>query len=143
MQPLYLHFNLSPSHSRSMPGPPSSMAVLTRSLHPIGVQKSFCIGFHGLLPLSPRRVRNMRSAYDHPEVIDSYLAKEAGHNFHLATSSSLRLSPFGVTLKCSQPNKWHLIIDILLMTTLAQCTTPSNTALWSTRSTTSSSSWRS
>lgn len=56
MQPLYLHFNLSfssPSYSRSMPGPPSSMVALTRSLHPIGVQKSFCIGFHGLLPLSP------------------------------------------------------------------------------------------
>ena len=66
-------------------------------------------------PSPPRRVRNMHSAYDHPEVINSHLAKEAGHNFHLATTfSSLRLSPFGIIPKCSQQNKWHLIIDLSL-----------------------------
>ena len=85
-----------------------------------GLQQGFCISFQGASPLSsPQRVRNMHSAYDHPEVIESYLAKEVvlqriiSIPYHLALSfPSLRLSPFGVIPKRSQPNKWHLIVDL-------------------------------
>ena len=85
-----------------------------------GLQQGFRIGFQGPTPLtSPRRVRNMRSAYDHPEVIESYLAREVGLQriisipHHLAPSfPSLRLSPFGVIPKRNQSNKWRLIVDL-------------------------------
>ena len=63
----------------------------------------------------------MCSAYNHPEVIESYLAKEVGLQriisipHHLAPSfPSLCLSLFGVIPKCSQPNKWCLIVDLSL-----------------------------
>ena len=60
----------------------------------------------------------MRSAYDHPEAIESYLAKVGLQRIisiphHLALSfPSLHLSPFGVIPKRSQPNKWRLIVDL-------------------------------
>ena len=59
----------------------------------------------------------MRSAYEHPEVADSYLTKESNLQRILPISSpptfpQLRVSPFGVIPKRSQPNKWRLIVDL-------------------------------
>lgn len=54
----------------------------------LSLQDGFCIGFNGASSYpTHRRVRNMRSAYKQPEVVDSYLTKESNLQRILPISS--------------------------------------------------------
>ena len=66
-----------------------------------------------------RAKRNLRSAYEHPGVIEAYLTREVelGRIIRLSTDvalclSNLQISPFGVIPKRNCPNKWRLIVDL-------------------------------
>ncbi|CAB3988531.1 Hypothetical predicted protein [Paramuricea clavata] len=59
----------------------------------------------------------MRSASDHPEVVDAYLFSELAARCVAGPFTSppvplLRVSPFGVIPKNHQPGKWRLILDL-------------------------------
>ena len=72
-----------------------------------------------LLPLfNPQSSRkNMKSALQHAEVIDDYLAKEAQERrvagpFTRSVVPNAHVSRFGAIPKAHQPNKWRLIVDL-------------------------------
>ncbi len=80
-----------------------------------GLQQGFRIGFAYSNPLSPA-TRNMRSAYDHPEVIDEYIAHESRAGRFVGPLSpretqGIHISRFGVIPK-GHTGKWHLITDL-------------------------------
>ena len=82
-----------------------------------GIREGFCLGFDRSSRCHPA-TRNLRSAYEHPEIIDAYLDKEAGLGWairftKLAASSlpELTISPIGVIPKRNRSNKWRLIVD--------------------------------
>ena len=87
-----------------------------------GIRDGFRIGYgHSSLnlvnPILHFSGRNLRSAADHPGVIQNYLHSElaAGRVTGPMVSplpSSTRTSPFGVIPKKHQPNKWRLIVDL-------------------------------
>ena len=63
--------------------------------------------------------RNMRSAYEHPDVVRKYLDREVQLQrlFPLTTEemlaeSRMQISPFGVIPKRGQEGKWRLIVDL-------------------------------
>ena len=61
--------------------------------------------------------RNMRSALEHPDVVDDYLAEEcrSGHvlgPFRLLPAPALVVSRFGVIPKSGKENRWRLIVDL-------------------------------
>ena len=63
--------------------------------------------------------RNLRPAYEHPQVITSYLQREVnlGRMQIIPTGSQLappllQLSPFGAFPKKYKPDKWRLIVDL-------------------------------
>ena len=63
------------------------------------------------------RASNMRSATDHPDVVDEYLRTELAAGrlagpFIAPPLRSLHVSPFGVIPKNHQPGKWRLILDV-------------------------------
>ena len=62
------------------------------------------------------RASNMRSATDHPDVVDEYLRTELAAGrlagpFIAPPLRSLHVSPFGVIPKNHQSGKWRLILD--------------------------------
>ena len=81
-----------------------------------GITSGFRIGFgygnHSLHPTG----KNLRSAYDHPEVVDSYLQNEVSLNrvaeLTPATLPWLQVNSFGVIPKPHKPGKWRLIVDL-------------------------------
>jgi len=83
-----------------------------------GIQHGFHIGFQGNTQ-GRRAKRNLRSAYEHPEVIDAYLAREVDlrrvvrlHPTAAHALPNLRISPIGVIPKRNRPNKWRLIVEL-------------------------------
>ena len=59
----------------------------------------------------------MRSAFDHPSVIDAYLENEVSCGrvagpFSSPPFTDLHISRFGVVPKNNQPGKWRLILDL-------------------------------
>ena len=83
-----------------------------------GIQRGFRIGCQGN-SRGHRAKRNLHSAYEHPEIIDAYLAREVNSHrvvrLPLAVAHSiptLRISPIGVIPKHNRPNKWRLIVDL-------------------------------
>ena len=61
--------------------------------------------------------RNMALALLNPQVIDNYLQLEVRTGrmvgpFGQPPLPVLHLSRFGVTPKCHQPGKWHLVMDL-------------------------------
>ena len=82
-----------------------------------GIQHGFRVGFlPELVRLHSRHV-NMRSASEHPDVIDAYLSAELAARrlaapFDSPPWPSLHISPFGVIPKNRQPGKWRLILDL-------------------------------
>ena len=59
----------------------------------------------------------MRSAFDHPSVIDAYLQNEVSCGrvagpFSTPPFTDLHISRFGVVPKNNQPGKWCLILDL-------------------------------
>ncbi len=77
-----------------------------------GICQGFRIGFHSRSACR-RAKRNLRSTYEHPEVVDAYLSQE----LHLqrvirvppsaaCTFPNLQISPIGVIPKRNRPGKW-------------------------------------
>ena len=63
--------------------------------------------------------RNRYSAYERPDVISKYLAREVGLGRMTPLPSApalappfLQLSPFGAIPKKNRPDKWRLIVDL-------------------------------
>ena len=83
-----------------------------------GIRDGFRIGFsHHHSSLSTIPSRNLRSASEHPAVIQAYLNAEIAAGrvvgpMPLPLPPSTHISPFGVIPKKHQPNKWRLIVDL-------------------------------
>ena len=85
-----------------------------------GLTNGFHIGYqystnHTSTPL--RRKQNMRSADQHPTVVQMYLESEQSAGRIIgplkgATQEMTHISPFGVIPKHHQPGKWSLILDL-------------------------------
>ena len=82
-----------------------------------GIQYGFRIGFnYSLQNLKPHK-KNLRSATEHPSVVDAYIQNELSQNrlAHIKDPSSLpwyQPSAFGVIPKRHKPGKWRLIVDL-------------------------------
>ena len=83
-----------------------------------GITCGFRIGVTEECRLRPSR-RNLKSAYDHTEVVSEYLEREVSLSrlsiLPPATSPvplQLQISPFGVIPKKHRPDKWRLIVDL-------------------------------
>ena len=79
-----------------------------------GFSKGFSIGYKG--PLISHRPLNLRSAIDHPDVIDTYIAAEccSGHTagpFPAPPFPSFNVSPLGAVPK-KHSGKWRLILNL-------------------------------
>ena len=82
-----------------------------------GIAHSFSSGFDPSRVALRSSLRNMRSATDHPDVIDKYLATEIAKScvagpFATPLFPNLHCSPFGVIPKKGQPGKWQLILHL-------------------------------
>ena len=82
-----------------------------------GIAHGFSSGFDPSRAALRSSLRNMRSATDHPDVIDEYLATEIAKSrvagpFATPPFPNLHCSPFGVIPKKGQPRKWRLILDL-------------------------------
>ena len=81
-----------------------------------GLRFGFKLGFSPSQSLKPAK-RTKPSAYEHPSVIDEYLATEVSLERVASPFASppfplLHVSSFGVIPKKGQPGKWHLIVDL-------------------------------
>ena len=81
-----------------------------------GIKKGFRLGCVNPVTLKSAP-RNKVSAYQHPRVVDAYLANEVrlGHVMGLFSSppiQNLHISSFGVIPKKGQPGKWRLTVDL-------------------------------
>ena len=81
-----------------------------------GIAHGFSSGFDASRVALRSSLRNMRSATEHPDVIDEYLATEIAKGrvagpFATPPFLNLHCSPFGVIPKKGQPGKWRLILD--------------------------------
>ena len=77
-----------------------------------GFRIGFGYGNHSLRPTG----KNLRSAYDHPKVVDLYLQNEVSLNrvaeLTPATLPWFQVNSFGVIPKPHKPGKWRLIVDL-------------------------------
>ena len=83
-----------------------------------GIQEGFRIGFEVSRPYRSSN-RNMKSAHEHPNAVQTYLDREASLRriFPLTQEEAraeerIQISPFGVIPKRGKPGKWRLIIDL-------------------------------
>ncbi len=84
-----------------------------------GIQQGLRIGFQGSWAQLRSYGRNMRSAGEHPEAVETYIAYEV-QAAHLewvgltdrADRGGVHCSPFGVILKKGGGNRWRLIVDL-------------------------------
>ena len=81
-----------------------------------GIAHGFRIGFdYRNASLRPAR-KNMSSAYDHPDQVDSYLRNEISQGRIVSLPPPnlprFQLSAFGVIPKKHKPDKWRLIVDL-------------------------------
>ena len=81
-----------------------------------GLRFGFKLGFSPSQSLKPAK-RNKPSAYEHPSVIDEYLATEVSSGRVAGPFASppvplLHVSSFGVIPKKGQRGKWRLIVDL-------------------------------
>ena len=82
-----------------------------------GIQFGFHVGWEPQRESLRFWASNMRSATDHPNVVDEYLRTELAAGrlaapFIAPPLRSLHVSPFGVIPKNHQPGKWCLILDL-------------------------------
>ena len=83
-----------------------------------GIRQGLRIGFNRRLGSAPRACRwNIRSAYEHPEVVSQYLAQECRAArvlgpFLASPVAQLQISNFGVIPKRHQPGRWRLILNL-------------------------------
>ena len=79
------------------------------------ISNGFRIGFSGTNLQSAKK--NLKSATDHPEVVDIYLQHELSLGrmsgpYPTSTYPDMHISRFGVIPKNHQPDKWRLITDL-------------------------------
>lgn len=82
-----------------------------------GLQEGFRIGYNAPRGQLRPAKRNIPSSYEHPEVVDKYLANECKLGRVLGPwltppPCPIHISRFGVIPKKSQPGKWRLIVDL-------------------------------
>ena len=82
-----------------------------------GLRDGFQVGFETPSVSLWSSSSNMRSAFDHPSVIDAYLENEVSCGrvagpFSSPPFTDLHISRFGVVPKSNQPGKWRLILDL-------------------------------
>ncbi|CAB4003429.1 Hypothetical predicted protein [Paramuricea clavata] len=82
-----------------------------------GIRLGFRVGWEPDRVSLRSRTSNMRSASDHPDVVDAYLSSELAARRVAGPFTSppvplLHVSPFGVIPKNHQPGKWRLILDL-------------------------------
>ena len=104
-----------------------------------GMKEGFRIGFRYADCVCKRAGSNMKSAADHPEVVDRYLATEVeqGRVVPLDQEAlpACQVSRIGVIPK-SQPGRWRLIVDLShpkggqSMMALSQNYAPYHTLQW-------------
>ena len=81
-----------------------------------GISEGFRIGFDHSQKLRSAK-RNMRSATEHPDIVQKYLCEEMQEGrvagpFQPGEVTGLHISRFGVIPKRHQTGKWRLIIDL-------------------------------
>ena len=81
-----------------------------------GLLQGFRLGFNPGFSLQSAK-KNKASAYQHPEIVDAYLANEVALGrvagpFHSPLLPNLHINSFGVIPKKGQPHKWRLILDM-------------------------------
>ena len=81
-----------------------------------GLRFGFRLGFNKP-PCLKSAKKNKQSAFQHPKVIDEYLANEVSLGrvagpFQSPPFPNLHVSSFGVIPKKGQPGKWRLIVDL-------------------------------
>ena len=85
-----------------------------------GIQNGFRIGIPTGFQCTPRP-RNLRSALEHPDVVQAYLDREvrlgrmarlAHEDMAAVTTLGLQISPCGVIPKRNRPDKWRLIVNL-------------------------------
>ena len=81
-----------------------------------GIRNGFRIGFNATQPLTSSN-KNMRSAQDHPEVVEKQLLSDCSQGYMLGPFDREQLPPvhtsrIGVIPKKHQPDKWCLIVDL-------------------------------
>ena len=82
-----------------------------------GIRDGFRVGFVPERVVLRPSLRNLKSASQHPDVIDKYLSAEVAHRrvagpYPYPPLPFLQTSPFGVIPKRHQPGKWRLILDL-------------------------------
>ena len=82
-----------------------------------GITRGFRIGYCYPYSTLKSSRKKTKSALQHAEVIDDYLAKEAQERrvagpFTRSVVPNAHVSRFGVIPKAHQPNKWRLIVDL-------------------------------
>ena len=82
-----------------------------------GIEHGFSSGFDPSQVILQSSLRNMKSAAEHPDVIDVYLSNEVAKGrvagpFATLPFPHLQCSPFGVIPKKGPPGKWRLILDL-------------------------------
>ena len=81
-----------------------------------GISQGFRLGFNNPTFSLKSACRNLSSAYEHPEVVDEYLAAEIAQcriagPFEKLPNSEIHISRFGVIPK-KHSQKWRLIVDL-------------------------------
>lgn len=77
-----------------------------------GLRDGFQIGFLYEKSKQKKTLKNMQSAYEHPEVVSSYLQKECKEVQVVGPlHPEVKISLFGVILK-KQPGAWRVILDL-------------------------------
>ena len=80
-----------------------------------GIANGFRIGVPSSFTNTPVH-RNLRSAQEHPEIIQEYLDREEAlgriQRIEVTGADRFQVSPCGVIPKKSRPDKWRLIIDL-------------------------------
>ena len=107
-----LHPDAWQRHLRGFPDPRFSEFLLR------GLREGFRIGFQDHQACRKTK-RNMRSAYEHPDVVQEYLDRETHLQriFPLRSEEAqavprLQISAFGVIPKRGRVGKWRLIVDL-------------------------------
>jgi len=83
-----------------------------------GISQEFRIGFNSSTQSLHTAHKNLQGATLHPEIVDKYLQNELALNrvcspYLRCQCPMVQVSRFGVIPKSHQPNKWHLIINLL------------------------------
>ena len=82
-----------------------------------GIREGFHTGYHRTRGQPTSASWNMRSAFEHQDVVSTYIAKERALGrvlgpFTCPPFRRLCTSSFGVIPKRNQPGKWRLIMDL-------------------------------